>query len=365
MPLHPGPGLLDAVVAIPVRDEADHLPACLEALAQQQQSAGLAVLLLLNDCRDGSAGIARRWAASAGIPVLLQEVRLPPAARHVGEARGQALDAAALWLEACGPSSSGEALLLTTDADSRVAPDWLQANRRALGAGADAVAGFVEYDLAAAPDLPPALAARLQAQARYAALLARIDSLADAEPHDPWPRHRMASGASLALTLAAYRRIGGLPRLPVGEDRALAAAVQAAGLRLRHAPEVRVATSCRRLGRAAGGAAATLARWQAEPELTGDPQLEAPGAAWRRAVLRGQARAAHARGGLAGLAPLLGLEAAILDPLQGPPFAAAWQEVERRSLRLAARAVPPALLPSAMLAAQALILRRGGVQAWR
>ncbi|WP_419899288.1 glycosyltransferase [Roseomonas sp. USHLN139] len=365
LPLHPGPGLPDAIVAIPLRDEAAFLPACLAALAGQREAEGLAVLLLLNDCRDGSAAIARDWAPRLPFPLRLCEVSLPPAARHVGEARGQALDAAALWLEAEGPPAAAEALLLTTDADSRVAPDWLQATRQAIRAGADAVAGQVDYALDEDPTLPPALAQRLRLEARYAGLLARIDSLGDPVPQDPWPRHRMASGASLALTLAAYRRIGGLPRLAVGEDRALANAVLDAGLRLRHAPSVRAVTSCRRAGRAAGGAAATLALWTAQPGLPGDAALEMPGAALRRALLRGRARRAHAAGALAGLAAPLRLPAATLAALQPRPFSAAWRRLEALAPVLAARPLPPALLSQAILAAQALLARRGRAQASR
>ncbi|MBA5770798.1 hypothetical protein, partial [Escherichia coli] len=56
---------------------------------------------------------------------------------------------------------------------------------------------------------------------QYQQLVAELQSRSDPEAHDPWPRHNQNCGASAAVTLDAYRRIGGLPPIPVGEDRAL------------------------------------------------------------------------------------------------------------------------------------------------
>ena len=60
----------------------------------------------------------------------------------------------------------------------------------------------------------------------------------------------IAVRASRRVSRAAFRRVGGVPAVALGEDRAFAAALQRAGARIRHAPEVRVVVSGRILGRA-------------------------------------------------------------------------------------------------------------------
>lgn len=263
-------------VAIPAQNEAERLPACLAALAGQRDGGGrplpdgtLAVLVLANGCSDGTAAMARALAPSLPFRLVVHEAVLPPGQAHAGGARRAAMDAAAALL---GPPG---ALLLSTDADARADPGWLAANLAALAAGADAVAGHVVPDPEEATRLPPALRQREAAEARYAALLIEMAALVDPDPHDPWPRHGIHSGASIGLTLDAYRRVGGLPPVPVGEDRALFAALIRADMRVRHCPAARVVASCRLDGRARGGMADTLRRRLAEAEAAPvDPRLE-------------------------------------------------------------------------------------------
>ncbi|GGK39421.1 glycosyltransferase [Salinarimonas ramus] len=254
-----------AVVAIPARDEAERIGACLDALADAAAQAGpVAVLLLADRCADATVEIAT--AARARVPyalVVVRRVLVGSALRNAGDAGGArraAMDAGAALLAPDG-------VLMTTDADTRVAPDWIARNRAAIAAGADAAAGRVTYLRADDRALPQAARRRERLERIYARLLAELRARARPDPHDPWPRHDMASGASLALTLDAYRRIGGLPRVPVGEDRALVDALRAAGARVRHCPRIRVTTSGRLDGRASAGAAATR-RLRAEG---GDP----------------------------------------------------------------------------------------------
>ena len=102
------------------------------------------------------------------------------------------------------------AVIMTTDADARVGTRWISVNLATIAAGADLVAGFVRADRAEHARLPIAVIQRGQLESRYEWLLAELLARTDPEAHDPWPRHRIASGASLALTLAAYRRVGGL-----------------------------------------------------------------------------------------------------------------------------------------------------------
>jgi hypothetical protein len=114
--------------------------------------------------------------------------------------------------------------------------------------------------------------------------------LLDPDSFDPWPRHTEHSGASLAVTLEAYRRAGGIPPVPIGEDRAFVEALRRVDARVRHSPAVRVVVSGRTIGRAAGGMADTIRRRLTKPDETLDERLEpasnAARRAWSRALLR-------------------------------------------------------------------------------
>jgi hypothetical protein len=70
--------------------------------------------------------------------------------------------------------------------------------------------------------------------------------------------HGCAAGASLAVTTASYRAVGGFADLATGEDRDIVRRLKAAGHPVRHAGDVRVAASCRLDGRAGGGMAEAL-----------------------------------------------------------------------------------------------------------
>jgi len=192
--------------------------------------------------------------------------------------------------------------------------------------------------------LPPALRVREENERAYAALLDELAWLIDPAPHDPWPRHGIHSGASMAITLDAYRRIGGLPAVPVGEDRALFEAVRRAGMRVRHCPAARVTVSCRLVGLAAGGMADTLRRRRSDAAAPTDPRLEpAADAFWRfrcrRLFRRVQAGAARP-GDRLRLALALRLPAAFVARMGGAPeFWQAWEALEAASPALARRAL--------------------------
>lgn len=248
-------------MAIPARNEARRLPACLAALdaAAARTGVPVTVVVVANGCTDATVdvlgGTRLRHAR-----LLWRAVTPLPGSAHAGWARRVAFDAAADELAAPGD------LLLGTDADTVVAPDWIARTLRHVAAGADAVAGraFTPRAERAAHGVDGKR--RLDLLGRYYTALDRLRAAAAPDPHDPWPRHHYEGGASMALTLGWYRRIGGSPVIPLGEDRALFAAVREGGGRVRHPVDVRVFTSCRLHGRAPGGMADTVARWLAQGE---------------------------------------------------------------------------------------------------
>lgn len=281
------------LVAIPAHDEADNIERCLAALAMQRDEMGAPVvqgafeiLVFANNCTDATVKVARDFAALSPHPVRVVAEQLPPGQRSAGGARKRAMDLAAVILHQRG----GAGLILTTDADSCVAPTWFAATMREFGQGVDCVAGYIDANPLELVSLGRTFLSRGRLEDNYLRLMAEIDSRCDERPHDPWPSHRVSSGASLAVTLAAYTAIGGLPPRPVGEDAALTKALDRAGFRVRHSMEVSVATSCRLDGRAQGGAADTMRLRHAVPDAPCDDDLEPALKATRRAIYRGRLR---------------------------------------------------------------------------
>jgi hypothetical protein len=253
-------------IAVPVRDEEERLPACLAALdraAGVWEAGGggpVTIVALANQCRDGSVRLLRDTRLRHAT-LAWRAVSLLPGCRHAGWARRLAFDAAADLLAA------DDDLLLSTDADTLVAPDWLVRNAACLS-GADAVAGRAVTIRAERAATGAAGHRRLDLLGRYYTALDYLRSARDPGA-EPWPRHYYEGGASIALTRGLYRRIGGAPTPPLAEDRALFESIRAAGGRVRHPVDVRVATSCRLDGRAPGGMADTVALWVAQGE--GEP----------------------------------------------------------------------------------------------
>jgi glycosyltransferase involved in cell wall biosynthesis len=323
------------VIAVPARDEATHLPACLHALAHQQGNHDYEIFLLINNSTDASSAIAHQFAR-----VAVHEVTLPPAQANAGHARRLAMDLGAARL-----GSSG--VLMTTDADGQVPPDWISRNLASLRAGADAVAGRAEVDGIDAAEIPQSLVENDALECAYAALLDEMAYRIDPDPADPWPRHDEHSGASIAMRVAAYHRAGGVPPALIGEDRALFAALRRVDARIRHAPEICVTVSGRIHGRAFGGMADTIRRRLISPDPILDARLEPALDRLRRLRLRRRAHRIWTLGRLGGwwqtsqLAADLALaEGALRDLLDQRYFGTAWEALEAACPDLQPRAVP-------------------------
>lgn len=219
--------------AIPAHNEAALLGACLVAARAAAQHPALRgeivrVLVVLDACTDASAAVAR----SLNVETLSVD------ARNVGAARA----AGARYL-----LEQGARWLAFSDADSRVAPDWLAAQ---LALGADAVCGPVMVD----DWSPHPQRTRETWQARYR----------DADGH------RHVHGANLGVCAQAYRRAGGFAPLACGEDVALVDLLSASGAVIAWSAAPRVVTSARVDARVRGGFGDTLAAWARDEERDGE-----------------------------------------------------------------------------------------------
>ncbi len=242
-------------VAIPARDEEVLLPRLLESLVVQTSGwADGHIFLVANNCTDGTAEVARRFAPR--LPIAVIDTVYPAKNAHVGTARKAALDAACEWLDARHPNG----VLLTTDADAHVPNDWLSNNLRALER-CDIAGGrlVVDHDAIDVSPLQDSIDA-------YWAGVRAIDATIDPLSHDPPPRHGDHTGASLAFRTSLYRRLGGLTPLPSREDVDFVDRAVRAGARLAHPPDINVRVSARTAGRADGGMAAEMLRRQSLQE---------------------------------------------------------------------------------------------------
>lgn len=247
-------------VAIPVKNEDEYLGECLDALDRAAGRFGgkVVIVAMANDCTDGTIEILNTWRPSHAT-LAWSAVSLLPGARHAGWARRLALDAGADLL------THHTDLLLSTDADTNVAADWIVRIVAHIDAGNDAVAGRALTLKADRASLGATARRRLDQLGRYYTALDYLRARAEPKADDPWPRHFYEGGASIAVTHAMYRRIGGAPTPSVAEDRALFDRIRAHGGKVRHPLNVRVFTSCRISGRAPGGMADAVARWIDQP----------------------------------------------------------------------------------------------------
>lgn len=211
-------------VCIPAHNEEDHIDRCLATVMRAAQHAGLAgepvrVVVVLDACTDGTAGLVRAW------PVTALSVNV----RNVGRARARGarhlIAAGARWLA-------------FTDADTIVSPAWLVDQ---LSLGAQVVCGTVGV-------------MHWHAHGVHAPH-ARSAFLATYQDRDG---HRHVHGANLGIDATAYERLGGFDPLACGEDRRLVEKSQEAGMRIAWSARPRVVTSARPFSRVSAGFADTL-----------------------------------------------------------------------------------------------------------
>lgn len=225
--------MIDRVgVVVPVRDEEERLPRCLDALevaiARLTADRGLPVsaVVVLDRCTDGSRDIAmaRRWVSTTSVE-----------AGGVGVARAAGC-AQVVCVHGFQPTRS--LWLASTDADSEVPADWLTRQIELADQGAEVVLGTVT--VADWSDQPAGVARRWHAS--YDA--------SDGHPH--------VHGANVGCRADAYLAAGGFLALSCDEDVALVAAL--ADRRIVSTGAIPVVTSARRHSRAQGGFADYLAQ---------------------------------------------------------------------------------------------------------
>jgi glycosyltransferase involved in cell wall biosynthesis len=204
-------------ILIPAHNEEELIEACIRAAlraASHERLEGETVLVLvvLDSCTDRSSEIVDSY------PVHSLAIE----ARNVGQARAAGarflLDRGVRWISC-------------SDADSRVAKDWLVAQ---LDLDADAVCGTVTVD----------------------AWHASFDESAQIRYHQHYQAregHRHIHGANLGISADAYRRAGGFEPLASDEDVQLVRQLERCGANIAWSQRPQVLTSARLDSRARGG----------------------------------------------------------------------------------------------------------------
>jgi glycosyltransferase involved in cell wall biosynthesis len=235
---------LSTVVVIPARDEEASLAGCLKALAAQSIGRDrFEIILVLDQCRDTTATVAAVSAAELGL--RLQTLTGP--GEGAGPARRLGMEAAATRLFSAGLP---DGLIACTDADSRPASDWLERQLAHLRGGAQAIAGLIELEPAELDLLPGSVRRRRERDS--------ADRLSRVRRADPTAGHHHFAGASLGVTASTYRDVGGLEPLSALEDQAFAGRLDAHGIPILRASDVRVHTSARSRGRVSRGLSVDL-----------------------------------------------------------------------------------------------------------
>ena len=252
-PLPPPHPTLRACVIVPARDEEALVGSCIEALAEQDGISleEYEVLLVLDRCTDATGNRALKVAAQhPGLRLHLLE----GPGRGAGHARRVGMEEAYARLSSL---ERPEGLIASTDADTVVTPNWLSVQLAAAARGAKAIGGHIELrDDAGLPRGVSGWRAE-QGRLRQRELHATLEPTGEGEPMRA--EHWQFSGASLALTAATYKEIGGLEPRAALEDEYLELALLRRGVPIERPLAVRVATSARLVGRASRGLARDLA----------------------------------------------------------------------------------------------------------
>jgi glycosyltransferase involved in cell wall biosynthesis len=214
-------GLERAVVVVPAHNEALLLEACLRSVLTAALCVPVPtqIVVVLDACDDGTAAVAQHFGAD--VHAISIDTRNVGTARRVGFAYARSI----------GNVDDSRTWYATTDADSRVGPDWLL---RQIAANADVVLGVVHV-----PEWrhhPPVVALR------------HVRGYRSVGPH-----HDHVHGANLGFRANAYWRVGGFAALETGEDAELVDRFERNGYVINRDPSLSVATSDRQIARAPGG----------------------------------------------------------------------------------------------------------------
>ena len=293
-------------VVLPVCNESGYLLPTLQSLARQVNPQNrpldpntFEIIVFANNCADDSAEIARRWREdNSFLNVHIAEAHLPAENSNIGFVRRFLMNEA--YSRLCrNEYKSG--VIMTTDGDTRVAPDWIAANLREIKNGADAVGGRITIDFDELRRMDEKARRFYLLDTGYRLWAAEIEARLDYLSHDYLPRHHQHFNGSFAVTTEAFRRAGGIPDVNFLEDVAFYHSLLRVDAKFRHSPFVRVKTSARRDGRTDLGLSTQINEWTVMGENGDEYWVESARAIERRIKNRSDLRILWRHGATADL----------------------------------------------------------------
>ena len=248
-------------VIVPAKNEALFIVQALEALRLQVDRDGVPidpglyeVLVLANNCNDDTYSICQAYQQQyPSFALHIESVQLETEHAHIGTARRLLMDAAFIRLMHV---AGRKGIIVSTDADSEVAADWVHHILREIDQGADVIGGRI------LPRNTPEVSRRHHLRdVTYRFLKSRLESTIDPQLSNPWPRHFQCYGPSLAVTCEMYEKAGRLPVIPFLEDEEFRKALKRIDSKIRNSPHVRIYTSGRLDGRVKFGFSVQLQQW--------------------------------------------------------------------------------------------------------
>ena len=248
-------------VIVPAKNEALFIVQALDALRLQIDGNGVAidpalyeVLVLANNCTDDTYSICQAYQQQyPSFTLHIESVQLETEYAHIGTVRRLLMDAAFNRLMHV---AGRKGIIVSTDADSEVAADWVHHILREIDQGADVIGGRI------LPRTTPEVSRRHHLRdVTYRFLKSRLESAIDPQLSNPWPRHFQCYGPSLAVTCEMYEKAGRLPVIPFLEDEEFRKALKRIDSKIRHSPQVRIYTSGRLDGRVKFGFSVQLQQW--------------------------------------------------------------------------------------------------------
>ncbi len=254
-------------IVIPVRDEAELLQKTLESFLNQVDLQNLPidyqifeVIILLNNCRDKSAEIARSFQENnPEINLHIAEIEIPDENANSGFVRRLIMNEGFLRLTE-NPGKGG--IIMTTDGDTQVSRNWIAANIDEIKRGADAVGGRILFSENELKTMNCAARKYHLIDEEYRLLIAELESFIDFQLHDGFPRHHQHFNGSFAVTTDAFEKCGGVPDVKSLEDVAFFHALMRTDAKFRHSMLVKVFTSARNDGRTQAGLSTQLNDWK-------------------------------------------------------------------------------------------------------
>ena len=219
---------LNVLVVIPACNEEDSIADTIASIRLSiahgsPRLVKATIVVVCDSCTDDTYEVAKRALIECRSLVLKVNFSSVGESRDWGVRIGLRVEADTRWVA-------------FTDADSFVLPNWINLQVDAYQKGYDAFFGRVQFDT-------------------NNAMLKSFRDLYQTQSH------RYIHGANMGLSLEAFQKVGGIPRLKAHEDRNLVDLLEERGLNVFWDTNEAVQTSVRMNGRAPEGFAATLAEF--------------------------------------------------------------------------------------------------------